>query len=479
MRSVPISAATVVRAVGQWRGDGPTHRSLTDSLRRAILDGRLTIGARLPGERELAAAFGVSRTTVSRAIAELGDAGYVDGRERTAKRVTLPGRHAPDPSIGRLGWPVDDGRIDLAIAAPIGLSAAVHGAMTEALAALPRHLLGPGYHHHGVPELLDAVAHDATAHGARTDPSEVMVTSGALHAIALVLRAFAKPGDRVIVEQPTYPHAIDAVTRASLRPVPLPIADAWDLDLLERLIVRHRAPVAYLMPAFQNPTGRLMPQEQCRRLAAIAASTGCTIMVDETNARLALDGPAPPLTAVSGRAGRGSLIALGSASKVLWGGLRVGWIRAPRSVIAALGTARVSLDLGTSVIDQLAVAVLLRHGDVTAERIASLRSQRDHLARAVRNQLPTWTFDMPRGGVWLWAHLGGASSEQLVRSAAEVGVRLAAGSQFGVDGSLDGFLRLPFTQPVDVLDRAVDRLAAVASSTASPRRRTFPAGLVV
>ena len=168
-------------------------------------------------------------------------------------------------------------------------------------------------------------------------------------------------------------------------------------------------------------------------------------------------------------------ITVGSASKGLWGGLRVGWIRAPMAQMERLTAARVTLDLGVPVMEQLAVVCLLEDLDaVLAGHRARLREQRDALVAAVRSALPDWSFRLPTGGLCLWCELPGPGRGlglALADEAERHGVIIAPGPVFAPDGGLDRFVRIPYTRREDELETAVRRIAA-AWGEVSARRST-------
>jgi hypothetical protein len=154
------------------------------------------------------------------------------------------------------------------------------------------------------------------------------------------------------------------------------------------------------------------------------------------------------------------VITVGSASKTFWGGIRIGWVRASRSMIERIARTKASVDIATSVVDQLVVEHLL--GEITpvlADRLPAVRSQRDHLHKLVADRFPGWTATEPEGGLSLWIDLGAPVSSTLVTAASRHGVLLAAGPRFGLDGAFERFLRLPYTLPEARLDLAVERLA--------------------
>jgi DNA-binding transcriptional MocR family regulator len=171
----------------------------------------------------------------------------------------------------------------------------------------------------------------------------------------------------------------------------------------------------------------------------------------------------------------GGVITVGSASKSLWGGLRIGWLRAPESLVARILDCRASMDLGAPVLEQLVVARLLRdRSSLLAERRAGLALRRDALASALRSELPDWRFELPGGGLSLWCELPAAVGSSLVGVAQRNGVLLVAGSRFSPDGGLESFIRLPFTLDPDTLRDAVRRLADSYAQLAAgpPVRRT-------
>jgi DNA-binding transcriptional MocR family regulator len=178
---------------------------------------------------------------------------------------------------------------------------------------------------------------------------QVLITSGAQHAIALLARVLVAPGHRVLLEHPSYPHAIKTFSDARARLGPVALTDnGWDIDRLWEESTS--AQLAYLIPDFHNPTGLCMPAATRRRLRL-----RCTQIIDETMADLALDGPPPtPFAAYNAAA-----ITVGSLSKSVWGGLRAGWIRAEPGLLARLAQARPGIDLGTPIVEQLAAAWLL------------------------------------------------------------------------------------------------------------------------
>ncbi|ODT95749.1 MAG: hypothetical protein ABS81_31400 [Pseudonocardia sp. SCN 72-86] len=461
-----IGAHTFARILGAWRP--PEGRALasalTDQIRLLVLDGRLPLGTRVPAERELAGALEVSRTTVAAAYESLRENGFLHSRRGSGSWTRLPDAQAGDrsPPLGAFTPIHDDTVHDLAFAALPAPLDAVRAAAAAAVGDLDAHLSSHGYDVTGLPVLRAAIARRYAQRGLPTTPDQILVTSGAQNAIALVLNALVTPGDRVLVEHPTYPNALDAIRVRGGRPVPVPFtADGWDLDQVTAG-VRDAAPrLAYLIPDFQNPTGHLMPPEDREALVALARRTGTTLVIDETLSELPLSVPQPAPFATYGGAAESSLvITVGSASKIFWGGLRVGWIRGPAATIRRLASVRPAIDLGGAVLDHLLAARLIDDIAAVADaRRTELLAARDHLRGRLAELFPTWTSTRPGGGLSLWLDLGAPVSSRLTSAARRHGVLLAAGPRFGIDGAFERNLRLPFTLRRDHMDTALDDLA--------------------
>jgi DNA-binding transcriptional MocR family regulator len=465
-----ISGPHLARVLGTWRSSRSAFSSLAEALRLLVLDGRLPLRTRLPGERELAAALGVSRTTVTAAYDVLRDEGFLASRRGSGSWTSLPAdsrgaaRQPPEAA------PVFD--IDLSFAAPAAPDGALYRALAAATEELPRHLPGPGYDALGLGVLRAAIAAHLTRRGAPTAPEQVLVTAGAQHALLLLLRVFAGPGDRVLVEHPTYPNALDSIRAVGSRPVPVALdRDGWDLEMLAATLRQAAPRMAYVIPDHQNPTGLVLPDAEREAMAGLARATRTLLVVDETIAEVRLDddGPAPPPMAAYDPGGD-TVIAIGSMSKAFWAGLRIGWIRASPTLVGRLALARATVDVCSPVIEQLIATELLADPDaVLVPQRAALRARRDALAAALRSELPGWRFELPAGGLALWIELGAPHSSALAAVAGQYGLRLAAGSRFGVEGAFERCARIPYTLPEPRLRAAAERLAAAWRSVASGR----------
>jgi DNA-binding transcriptional MocR family regulator len=282
----------------------------------------------------------------------------------------------------------------------------------------------------------------------------------------------------VLVESPTYPHALDAWRQAGGRLVTTPVTSAgWDPDRLRDTFERVRPSLAYLIPDFQNPTGASMPLETRDQTIHQARRAGTILVIDETTADIDLGRgwTDVPFAARAHDAGART-VTVGSLGKSIWGGLRIGWIRADDDVIGSLHAARAAGDLGTPELEQLVAAEVFDDYDALVQRrIAQLRHHRDVLTRELTDRLPQWDVPVPDGGTSLWVGLGAPISSALALFGLTRGVSIIAGPKFGVDGAFERFIRIPYTGPVDQLTRGVHLLADTARSLpALPAGRAAP-----
>lgn len=286
---VQISAARLAGSLGGLAEERPPrYAALAARIWLLIADGRLAVGVRLPAERELAAALQLSRATVTAAYHQLRDDGWATARQGAGTWTSLP----VGPSSG--AWvpaPPTAGMIDFVHAAPAAPPEVVT-AFTAALGELPRLLPGHGYHPAGMPELRARIAERYTKRGLPTTVEQILITAGALHAITIALEVLVGPGDRIVVEHPSYPNALDAIRASGARAVPVaidatePVSVAADVARAAR---QTAARLAYLMPDFQNPTGLLLDSEQRGRLATGLHQAGTVTLIDETFVPLGLD----------------------------------------------------------------------------------------------------------------------------------------------------------------------------------------------
>jgi len=477
-----VSAPTLVRhlRINDATGGAAGYRLLAERIRASLMDGRLGVNTGLPSERELATAAGLSRSTVAAAYALLREEGWISSRRGSGSHLHFPGGSMPTSGFGTWLKPQDlpEDRIDLTTASLPAPLDAVTGAVAAAMEELPHYLASDGYFPLGLPALRTVIAERYTSSGVPTDPEQILVTNGAQHGWSLILGELSSPADRVLLECPTYPLALDAVRAQKRIPAPFGLlvdsGKPWDTELI-RSAMRQAAPrLAYLIPDFQNPIGALMDTGTRTELIEAAASTSTTLVIDESLRDVVFPGAGEVPPSMAALDPQGHVITLGSVSKSLWGGLRVGWIRTTPTLVSRLAQARTVSDMAGPVFEQLVVARLL------AAPEEALSIQRNRLAAscaallaALAEHLPEWRPTRPAGGASLWVQLPGPYATELARLSPAAGVQIVPGPRFGPDGTMDTFLRLPFTLPPEALVTAVRRLASVAGRAETARPATL------
>ncbi|MCC4907163.1 PLP-dependent aminotransferase family protein [Microbacterium sp. cx-59] len=450
-----ISARALTVLLGGWRTSEPAYEALADSIRLLGLDNRIAPRTALPAERELAAALGVSRTTIAAAYRSLRESGDIRSI-RGSGSVTEPlGRAAVARTVV-----ADPRAIDLQQASPPAWPG-LAGVIAEAAGSVTTLLTAPGYDVIGNEALRAVIAERYTRSGIPTDAGEIMITNGAQSALHLLATTLVVRGDRVLIESPTYPHAAESFRAAGARLVSVPVTtgDGWDLDRAEQAFERTAPTLAYLMPDFQNPTGRSMNNAERDAMERAAARAGTTVIVDETTADLDIDRAVKPRAFGMSDAGA-SVIRVGSFGKTVWGGLRVGWIRANADLLRRVMAARFAIELGTPEWEQLIARTLVpRLPEIIAQRAHVLREGRDALVDALHERLPEWSIPTVDGGLSLWVDLGAPLSGALVMGVRSEGVLLSAGPRFSIDGGYERNLRVPFTVAPARIDAAVNALA--------------------
>jgi DNA-binding transcriptional MocR family regulator len=489
-----IGAKRLASIIGTGPWPRPGYESVATAISSAITDGRLASGVRLPSERELAKATGLSRTTTARAYALLREREYVATRRGSGSIVRLP--QVPGGKVDHLLTQdgAEETDIDLRCTAQTA-PPAVMRAYEAGLGHLGAYLPAQGLYPSGIPVLRELIAARYADRGVATEPDQILITSGALGSVAIAVRALLRDqessGDgvtsrgrgRVLIERPSYPNAIASLEAAGARLVNYPLEHGpgghhWDIDAMDEVIASSGARIAYLIPDFHNPTGALLPGDERSRLGEVLRRRSVVPIIDESLVELELEGtetPAPLAAHVP------DSITVGSTSKIFWAGLRIGWLRVPSHRIDQIASARLSLDLGAPVLEQLAAAELMAdHDAVVAETRSRLRRGRDLLVAQVRTHLPDWEFTVPRGGMSLWARLPNARSSALAAAAKEHGLGLVSGPNFAPGGGLNGWIRLPFTASEDQLAQVGGLLAAAWKDAQSmPIGRAAPSARIV
>ncbi|MDX3697518.1 PLP-dependent aminotransferase family protein [Streptomyces europaeiscabiei] len=316
----------------------------------------------------------------------------------------------------------------------------------------------------GEPALRAALAARYGARGLPTGADGVLVTTGSQQALSLLATALLEPGDVVLVEEPCYLAALQAFRFAGARVVAVP-GDEHGVDpsALEELVVRNGPKLFYTVPTFQNPTGRTLPAERRAAVASVAARRGLWIVEDDPYGELRFEGDRVPWIATyPGAEDRTAL--LGSFSKVMAPGMRLGWLRAPAELRRACAVAKQAADLHTPTVNQLAAARYLADRDLDAHVVgvaAAYRERRDTMLDGLAEALPEGsTWNRPEGGMFLWARLPSShDTTALLPRVVEQDVAYVPGAPFYAGEPDRSTLRLCFvTQTPEEIREGLRRL---------------------
>jgi DNA-binding transcriptional MocR family regulator len=337
--------------------------------------------------------------------------------------------------------------IDLSVPAPV-VDDVVRG-----LSVSPADGAGHGYAPWGLPALRAAVA-ELTA----TAPEEVLITSGAHEALALIAALLVGRRQPVAVDPLTYPGLLEVLARAGGEPVVVAGDRAgMRADALRDVLRRGGIGFVYLMPGVANPTGASVAVGRRPALLQAAAEFDTFVVEDAALEHLRFDGPLTPLRALAPE----RVLHVGSMSKLGWAGLRVGWICGPRDLVGRLARLKGARDIGAGALGQLAALQLLRDlPSLRAARVAQGQERLGVLRAELAAALPSWTLNAPEGGWALWADMGTVDSDVFTAAAAAHGVQVGPGSAHVPGEGSSTALRLAFSPPPDVLREGVRRLAA-------------------
>jgi DNA-binding transcriptional MocR family regulator len=313
----------------------------------------------------------------------------------------------------------------------------------------------------------------------KTSEEQVLVTHGAQQAIGLAGALFVERGDAVIVENPTYLGSIDIFAGLSARLVSVPVGgDAAWIARLKETVARAAPRLIYLMPTFQNPTGAVLPVAVRRALARLSRELQIPIVEDNTLADLSLSAPPPP--PIASFDAEAPILTIGSLSKLFWGGLRIGWIRASEEILARITRLKIMADLGGSLIGQLVAVRLLAEAErVKAIRRREMRERLDRLTKLLSRHLPDWSWHTPAGAPSLWVRLPQGDPNSFAQAALRHGVAVVPGSLASPDGGCTEHLRLRYVLEAEPMREGVERMARAWEAYVGMSRRRRPAGVLV
>lgn len=468
------------------------YQQIVEQLKDRICAGRLPAGTRLPTVRQLAADLGVTRLTVQTAYGALQEAGWI---ESTVGRGTFVSHSLRPNTFGRAltANSSSDAVIGeiLQVNQIIGLRSFASASpdphlfptddFWQALAAQQKDILAATSYvsSQGDPQLRIEISRDLEDRGVRAAPDEILVVAGVTQGLSLVAQTIADPGDRVLVEQPTYLGLLNTLQATGLQPIGVPLdEDGPILEELERLIIQQRPRFFYTVPTYQNPTGGCIAPSRRQAVVDLTAAHGVTLVEDDIYGRLAYDGAAPlPLKTLDQA---DNVVYVSSYSKTLMPGLRLGYVVSPPRLAERLISLRRAADLCSPPLLQRALTQFLRQGGMRRHlrRVLPLyRERRDAFARACARYLPAEVqWRAPQGGFCTWLTLpNDRDFTDLEQAFLAQGWAVTPGDVFLADPQSQKSLRLCFgSQPPEAITAGIEVLGRLIHDRIHGRNRIRP-----
>jgi DNA-binding transcriptional MocR family regulator len=475
----------------------PLYLQIRDRIRRLIQSGALQPGDRLPSIRSLAKSVGVNKLTVIEAYTVLEGDGSIEARqgagyfvEKPIPAPTNPSAFAPDQNV--IIW--EQGKISFFDSCAASIRAHRHPETIDLSSGTPRAeglddlqrvtrriagRISEELFHYDFPQgqvtLRQRLAKMLVQQGLDVSPDNLIVTSGSMQGLSLALHYYVKSGDWVVVESPTFHGTLAILTDLGARVIGMPMsAEGMNLALLEQYLRSHQPKLIYTISTLHNPTGITTSLDHRRQLLALAQQYNCPILEDNAYEGLNFEPVPAPIKALD----RHDLVTyLGTFSKTLSPGLRVGYMVVTGQHYQSMVESKLLRDLHVSTISQEIVSEYLASGNYR-RRLNHLRSgnlhNRNAMLRAMERHFPagvTWT--VPKGGLFLWAHLpDGVSVQGIYLDALSRGVLILPGSLFFPDRQGYPALRLTYSLSIEKIEAGIAILGDVLhqhlASQASP-----------
>ncbi|KMY31638.1 GntR family transcriptional regulator [Lysinibacillus xylanilyticus] len=462
------------------------YKQLAEYIEKGIADGTFPADKPLPSERYLASALNLNRSTVVNAYDELESIGLIE-RNRgsgttiskdiwglTKKRIPSWNRYIEAGSFLPSQPVTQKIRKEAVEHTLINLAS---GELSEEL--FPKRFLSEitstrsyigslGYDHPQGNEILrnTITKHVKKSRGIETNPSSILITSGAQQALHLIVQCLLKPGDAIAIEDPSYNYNLPIFKSVGIQVHYLPVdKDGMNPEDLQSLYKKHRIKMIFLNPYFQNPTGSSLNRKKKEAILDISSKLGIPVVEDDPYSLTAFSGE--KISTLKSMDRNGNVLYISSLSKIVASGLRIGWIIGPTSVIERLSDAKQQIDFGHSSYTQWIANDFLESENFhihIKSLIKELEKRRDKIIKSLDTYLKNLVeYSIPQGGIHIWCKILKNYNEiQLLEESIKRGVIYAPGSTLG---SKDGFVRFTFAkEDEDSIDEGIKRFAEALNS---------------
>ncbi|MBB3112507.1 DNA-binding transcriptional MocR family regulator [Paenibacillus phyllosphaerae] len=456
-----------------WKPDRslnkPLYQQIADHLEQRISLGELPSGSLLPAERKLSEQLGVNRSTVVQAYEELRASGLIESMKGSGTRVSprkwgKTSRRTPNwnryveggilqpslPFMRRIREGLQSGETVINLAyGELAAELCPNDTITSLIRNEPfDQPLGYGDPQGYVPlrTALTSFLHEHRSIQATNQ--SILITSGSQQSLYLITQGLLSPGDAIAIENPSYCYSLPMFQSAGIRLFGMAVDEHGVIpDDILNLYTQHRIRMVFLNPNYHNPTGTVLSPERRIAILRICEQLGIPIVEDDPFSLTALDEEVPPPLKMLDQ--NGTVLYIGSLSKIAASGLRIGWMVAPHSVIQRLADARQQMDFGLSIFPQWIAAHFLASPELSPHLIQlrdQLRFRRDVMAQALQRQLADEvSFELPKGGLNLWCRINRPVNDYaLLENGLKHGVAFVPGSVYG---SESGFVRFTYARP--------------------------------
>lgn len=446
----------------------PLHKQITDFIKEKISNGEWTIGYKLPPQRTLAKELGVNRSTLVTAYDELIAEGLIEGKSGSGTRVvnntwnllaTTPppdwnsyvkvGTHKPNlptiQEINQVEFIPDIIRLGTGELSPNLIPSIT---MKKIFQQLSYKEITYGYEEpKGLLPLREQIANYLNTIGISASPSSILIVSGALQALQLISVGLLHRGSTVLTEKQSYLHSLNVFQSAGMRLVGIPLdKEGIQANLIQQYKKQQKAALLYTIPSFHNPTGTLMTLERRKQLLDICQQEQLPLIEDDVYRELWFDeSPPKPIKAFDKH---GMVLYLGSLSKSLSPGLRIGWIVGPEPVVEHLADIKMQTDYGSSSLSQWAAVewfsseLYYKHINEVREQLKTRRDFTLDTLNKYFSDIAVW--DKPTGGFYIWLRLlPSLSMRKLFEMALAEGILLNPGNVY--DKKAEQYLRISYS----------------------------------